>query len=89
MPKRRRKLSKEFEKLIALAKKDIELITAKIHDIEEDEILDEYKTAFTPVLKCYMIIDHSYKEVGYNEDIENFYKDYLYQMQKFTGEYEI
>ena len=43
MAKRRRKLSPELEKNISLAKKQIELITAIIHDIDEDDIQEEYK----------------------------------------------
>ena len=46
MPQRRRKLNKDFEKSIAKAKKEIELITAKIHDIYDEDIQGEYKTAF-------------------------------------------
>ena len=38
MAKRRRKLSPELEKNISLAKKQIELITAIIHDIDEEDI---------------------------------------------------
>ena len=43
MAKKRRKLSPELEKNISLAKKQIELITAIIHDIEEEDIQEEYK----------------------------------------------
>ena len=50
MPKRRRKLSPELEKHISLAKKQIELITAIIHDIDEEDIQEEYKAAFLPVM---------------------------------------
>ena len=41
MAKRRRKLSPELEKNISLAKKQIELITAIIHDIDEEDIQEE------------------------------------------------
>ena len=41
MPKRRRKLSPELEKNISLAKKQIELITAIIHDIDEEDKIEE------------------------------------------------
>ena len=89
MAKRRRKLSPEFEKLISLSKKDIELITAKIHDIDEEEIQDEYKTAFTPVLQEYMNLENSYKQIGFNSDVENVYKRYIKLLQVFSNEYEI
>ncbi len=89
MPKKRRKLNSDFEKLIAKSKKETELITAKIHDIDEEEIQDEYKSAFTAVLQEYMNLEEAYKTVGFNEDVENIYKSYLLLMEKFTDEFEI
>ena len=49
MAKRRRKLSKEYEKLISISNKDIELILAKINDIYDDDIRGEYAIAFAPI----------------------------------------
>ena len=89
MAKRRRKLSPELEKNISLAKKQIELITAIIHDIDEEDILEEYKSAFLPVMSTYMSLDQMYKEVGFNEDTTNLYKLYLSNLEKFKSEYEI
>ena len=89
MAKRRRKLSPELEKNISLAKKQIELITAIIHDIDEEDILEEYKSAFLPVMSAYMSLDQMYKEVGYNEDTINLYQLYLSNLDKFKGEYEV
>ena len=71
MAKRRRKLSPELEKNISLAKKQIELITAIIHDIDEDDIQEEYKSAFLPVMSTYMSLDQMYNEFGFNDDTEN------------------
>ena len=89
MAKRRRKLSPELEKNISIAKKQIELITAIIHDIDEDDIQEEYKTAFFPVMSAYISLDQMYKEVGFNEDTSNFYQLYLTNLDKFKGEYEV
>jgi len=89
MAKRRRKLSPELEKNISLAKKQIELITAIIHDIDEEDILEEYKSAFLPVMSTYMSLDQMYKEVGFNEETTNLYKLYLSNLEKFKSEYEI
>ena len=89
MAKRRRKLSPELEKNISLAKKQIELITAIIHDIDEDDIQEEYKTAFLPVMSAYMSLDQMYKEVGFNEDTSNLYQLYLSNLSSFKGEYEL
>ena len=89
MAKRRRKLSPELEKNISLAKKQIELITAIIHDIEEEDIQEEYKSAFLPVMSSYMSLDQMYKDVGFNEDTTNIYQLYLSNLERFKSEYEI
>ena len=89
MAKRRRKLSPELEKKISLAKKQIELITAIIHDIDEEDIQEEYKSAFLPVMSAYMSLDQMYKEVGFNDDTSSLYNLYLSNLDKFKGEYEI
>ena len=89
MAKRRRKLSPELEKNISLAKKQIELITAIIHDIDEEDILEEYKSAFLPVMSTYMSLDQMYKEVGFNEETSNLYNLYLSNLEKFKSEYKV
>ena len=89
MAKRRRKLSPELEKDISLAKKQIELITAIIHDIDEDDIQEEYKSAFLPVMSTYMSLDQMYKELGFNDDTSKLYQIYLRNLEKFKSEYEL
>ena len=89
MPKKRRKLSPELEKNISLAKKEIELITAKIHDIDEEDIQEEYKQAFIPVFSLYMQLEQGYKEVGFNEETTKIYSNYLDNLDNFMNEYEI
>ncbi len=89
MAKRRRKLSPEFEKNISLAKKQIELITAIIHDIDEEDIQEEYKSAFLPVMSAYMSLDQMYKDIGFNDDTSNLYNLYLANLEKFKSEYEL
>ena len=89
MPKRRRKLSPELEKNISLAKKQVELITAIIHDIDEEDIQDEYKTAFLPVMSSYMSLDKMYNDFGFNEDTSKLYQLYLSYLDKFKSEYEL
>ena len=89
MAKRRRKLSPELEKNISLAKKQIELITAIIHDIDEDDIQEEYKSAFLPVMSAYMSLDQMYKEVGFNDETTNLHQLYLKNLDKFKSEYEL
>ena len=53
MAKKRRKLSPELEKNISLAKKQIELITAIIHDIDDEDIHKDYMSAFNKVVYLY------------------------------------
>ena len=89
MAKKRRKLNPELEKNISLAKKQIELITAIIHDIDEEDIQEEYKSAFLPVMSAYMSLDKMYNELGFNEDTENLYQLYSNNLVKFKSEYEL
>jgi len=89
MATRRRKLSPELEKKISLAKKEVELITAIIHDINEEDIQEEYKAAFLPVISSYMSLDQLYKQIGFNDDTNNLYNEYLVNLNKFKNEYEI
>ena len=89
MAKRRRKLSPELEKNISLAKKQIELITAIIHDIDEDDIQEEYKSAFLPVMSAYLSLEQMYKEVGFNDDTNSLYELYSTNLDKFKSEYEL
>ena len=89
MAKKRRKLSPELEKNISLAKKQIELITAIIHDIDEEDIQEEYKSAFLDVMSAYMSLDQMYKDYGFNEDTQNLYELYLSNLAKFKSEYEL
>ncbi len=89
MAKKRRKLSPDLEKNISLAKKQIELITAIIHDIDEDDIQEEYKSAFLPVMSAYMSLDHMYKDVGFSDETTNLHQIYLTNLEKFKNEYEL
>ena len=89
MAKRRLKLSPEIEKKNSLAKKQIELITAIIHDIDEDDIQEEYKSAFLPVMSSYLSLEQMYKEVGFNDDTSSLHELYLTNLDKFKNEYEV
>ena len=89
MAKKRRKLSKDHEKLLSIADKDIELILAKINDIYDDDIRLEYLQAFAPIKMTLSKIKSIYDEIGYNDDSEHIYKFYLDSLNKFKEEYEI
>ena len=89
MPRRRRKLSPELEKNISIAKKQVELITAIIHDIDEEDIQEEYKSAFLPVMSAYISLNQLYDKSGFNDETDNLYKIYLSNLDKFKSEYEL
>tara|TARA_Y100001968_G_scaffold332518_1_gene390963 strand:- start:1557 stop:1826 length:270 start_codon:yes stop_codon:yes gene_type:complete len=89
MAKRRRKLDKEFEKIIYSAKKKIELILAKIYDINDEDIQKEYMSGFKEVIYVYEILRSDYELVGFNENSENYKKNYQEAITKFESEYEI
>ena len=53
MPKQRRKLNKDFERKIYSSKKNVELVLAKIYDIDDEDIQKEYMSAFSTVVQLY------------------------------------
>ena len=53
MAKKRRKLNKDFEKKIYSSKKNVELVLAKIYDIDDEDIQKEYMSAFNKVVYLY------------------------------------
>ena len=53
MAKKRRKLNKDFEKKIYVSKKNVELVLAKIYDIDDEDIQKEYINAFNRVVCIY------------------------------------
>ena len=89
MAKKRRKLSKEHEKNISIALKEIELILAKINDINDDDIRGEYAISFAPVKLTLDNIRTDYSNIGFNEDSLQMYAKYLSLLAKFKEEYEI
>ena len=64
MAKKRRKLNKDFEKKIYSSKKNVELVLAKIFDIDDEDIQKEYVTAFNEVVYLYDQLNEDY-ENGY------------------------
>jgi len=45
MGKKRRKLNKDFERKIYASKKNVELVLAKIYDIDDEDIQKEYMSS--------------------------------------------
>ena len=89
MPKKRRKLDKNFEKIIYSAKKRIELILAKIYDINDEDIQKEYFSAFQEVVNLFDSLNIDYDDLGFNENSELLNKKFQDGIAKFESEYEI
>ena len=86
---RRRKLSKEYEQQILTSQKDVELILAKINDIDDDDIRVEYTVAFAPIKTRLDKIHSQYKQLGYTDQSDLMYNQYLESIEFFKKEYEI
>ena len=89
MAKKRRKLDKNFEKIIYSSKRKIELILAKIYDITDDDIQKEYMSAFQEVVSLFDLLKDDYEVVGFHEDSEALNKNFKDAISKFENEYEI
>ena len=61
MPKKRRRLNKDFEKKIYSSKKNVELVLAKIYDINDEDIQKEYMNGFNTVVNLYDLLKNDYE----------------------------
>ena len=89
MVKKRRKLNKSFERNIDSSKKNIELILAKIFDINDEDIQKEYMSAFSFVVSLFDLLKNDYELIGFNENSENLMRNYKAAIAKFESEHEI
>ena len=89
MPRKRRKLSAELEKEISAAKKKVELITALINDIYEEEIQLEYKQAFNQVAAACIYLSDQYDANGVAEETNTALVLYKGLLGQFESEFEI
>ena len=89
MIKKRRKLNKDFEKKIYSSKKNVELVLAKIYDIDDEDIQKEYMNAFNAVVYLYDDLKEDYEKVGFNENSEGFLTKYKKAFNLFESEFEI
>ena len=89
MAKKRRKLNKEFEKRIQTSKKNVELVLAKIYDIDDEDIQKEYLSAFNGVVYLYDELKKDYDLLGFNENSEEFLMKYKNAYNLFESEFEI
>ena len=89
MPKKRRKLNKDFEKKIYSSKKNVELVLAKIYDIDDEDIQKEYMSAFNDVVYLYDELKEDYEQKGFNDDSEKIFTRYKNAFNLFESEFEI
>ena len=89
MTKKRRKLNKDFEKKIYASKKNVELVLAKIYDIDDEDIQKEYINAFNQVVYMYDELKGDYEQQGFNDNSEELLKNYKNAFNLFESEFEI
>ena len=89
MAKKRRKLNKDFEKKIYSSKKNVELVLAKIYDIDDEDIQKEYMTAFNGVISFYDELKINYDQHGFNDNSEEMLTNYKNAFNLFESEFEI
>ena len=89
MAKKRRKLNKEFEKKIYSSKKNVELVLAKIYDIDDEDIQKEYMSAFNGVVYLYDELKDDYEQLGFNDNSDELLSNYKNAFNIFESEFEI
>jgi len=89
MAKKRRKLNKDFEKKIYTSRKNVELVLAKIHDIDDEDIQKEYMSAFNGVVYLYDQLKQDYEQKGFNDLSGELLKTYKNAFNLFESEFEI
>ena len=89
MPKKRRKLNKEMEADMATAKRKIELISALINDIRDEEIQGDYLEAFGQVRSAVVNLVAKYTTDGFCEETEGLLALYKGLIDQFEADYEL
>ena len=89
MAKKRRKLNKEIEKKLYSSKKNVELVLAKIYDIDDEDIQKEYMSAFNEVVYLYDQLKENYEQKGFDDYSEDLLVNYKNAFNLFESEFEI
>ncbi len=89
MQKKRRKLNKDFEKKIYSSRKNVELVLAKIYDIDDEDIQKEYMSSFNRVVHLYDELKEDYEQKGFNDNSDELLKNYNNAFNLFESEFEI
>ena len=67
----------------------MELVLAKIYDIDDEDIQNEYMSAFKGVVYLYDEIKEDYDQQGYSDNSEELLKNYENAFNLFESEFEI
>ena len=70
-------------------KKNVELVLAKIYDIDDEEIQKEYMSAFNRVVYLYDELKEDYESQGFTDDSEELLINYKNAFNLFESEFEI
>ena len=89
MPRKRRKLNKDSEKQIAAAKREVELIGAKVNDISDEDIQVEYLKAYLPIKNTYSHFSSLYESEGFTPEFQQSVQIYNDLLNAFHTEYEL
>ena len=89
MAKKRRKLNKDFERDIYSSKKNVELVLAKIYDIDDEDIQKEYINAFNQVVYIYDELKEDYEQQGFSDNSEKLLTNYNSAFNIFESQFEI
>ena len=63
--------------------------SAKIYDIDDEDIQKEYMTAFNKVVFLYDGLKQDYEELGFNDNSEALLRNYKNAFNLFESEFEI
>ena len=78
-----------MEKEIAIAKRSLELIMAKIFDIADEDIQKDYLLAFEPVRNTCLLVDNLYISDGMTDQTQELLAHYHKLFHEFESEYEV
>ena len=70
-------------------KKNVELVLAKIYDIDDEDIQKEYMSAFNKVVYLYDQLKEDYARQGFSDNSEELLTSYKNAFNLFESEFEI
>ena len=70
-------------------KKNVELVLAKIYDIDDEDIQKEYMSAFNIVVSLYDELREDYERQGFSDNSEELLTNYKNGFNLFESEFEI